>query len=267
MSAGILAPFIAELPSNATGQVEAIQAASVAFTGIEYMYFVNASLASSTLFSAFTVNDADSGTSADVTVSIDKDAFKTALRGLMAAATGSKLSGSIGINTAGLTAIATGGSDTLDVTLREEIRAEIAVELNSNGVLETLEADAVNDLEMVVNWSGGADNMATGLDNPDMLKAMYLQLPQRAVAGSVDHNAAGNTSFTFAQIMQADDRMAFVFHAAPEVAVTAEAVNVVTGSSSTANPEYNGNGAQIADPSVTFTSGDRRIAFIIKAQA
>jgi hypothetical protein len=264
MPAGIVAPYLATLPASAAGQVESIQATNVAFTGIQYLYFADAALTSG-LFSAFTVSDADSGTNANVSVAIDQDMFKAALRVLMAAAQGKRLDSSEGLDTSNLLSKAAAGSNTLDITLKEEIRAEIAAELNDNGVLETLEADVVNDLTMTVEWSNGAANMAAGLDNADLLKAMYLQLPQRAVSGSDDYNADGNTSFTFSQIMASGDRMAFVFSSDPSVAVTAEPVNVVTGAAAGTNgsPAYGTTGAQIANPGVTFNSPNRRIAFVI----
>jgi hypothetical protein len=272
--AQILAPFVASMNFTGSGTVEHINKPTYQINDIEYLY--GASLAASHgLFAAFTVTDGpELSGNADVTVVL-ADSFKAALRTQMEAATGGKLTTKANLVTDSLEAVPTGsGVKTMDATMKDEVTAEIEAALNENNVVEFLEADSVA-LTLTVEWSNGAASMYDGL-TAELLKGMYLQIGNRAIAN--DQDAGGPK--TFSQILQSGDKLAFVFDVNGQIAVTESPIsaNPAAGANATMTagavpaPPLGvaGNWEGLSSPpgiaGLNVLTGSRRVGFIFTVQ-
>jgi hypothetical protein len=257
MPVSIVAPVIASMDASGFATVESIEATHVAMTGIEYVYGTNIQR-NGALLGAFTVADADPAAGqANLTVSLDAT-FKAALISAMEAAMGGLASGASLATGAFPTAAA---SALLEATLNAEITNEMATDLDDNGVLEFLEANALSTLDIQVNWSGAADSMFAALD-ANALKMLYLQIGNRPINDNDD--LSDNASATFSQVMNVGDKLAFVFDLATTITITQVDKNAVTAID---NGDISGDSTGVAPAlgaAVTqFSTPSRRVAFVL----
>jgi len=270
------------MDASGTGVVETIQHTAAAHTAVTHEFRAVLS-ATHNLFKAFTWSDVDtegnvdpSSGYAEFNLALDQAKFRDALAQVIVDASGGKLTaaGSYSTNaTGGIPADASkvatyslgAAAPNTRTVLDREIRKEVEVELDSNGVLEYLEGDSLGEFELAVDASGGAADMAAKLAVKGALRNFFLQIPNRTGPIASETDSSGDRL-----PVKAGDAVAFVFNVSPAVYITER--NQSAGAAAT-QTSSNPLGTATMGPDnaalngTQLTSGTRKIVYIIEVSA
>jgi hypothetical protein len=280
MSCFAIAAPVAVMDASGTGVIETIQHTTASHTSVTHEFRAVVSKTSN-LFKAFTWSDIDtegnidaSSGYADYNLALDQAMFRDALAQVIIDASGGKLAaaGSYATDTSAvpakgaLAATYSLGSafPNTRVVLDREIRKEVEVELDANGVLEYLEGDSLGEFELAIDASGGAADMASKLAAKGPLRNFFLQIPNRtSVLGETD--ASGDRL-----PVKEGDAVAFVFNVSPAVAITErQQTSGAAATNASSNPLGTANmgGVDTQLNASQLTSGTRKIVYIVEVSA
>ena len=270
------------MDASGTGVVETIQHTSASHTQVTHEFRVTRSKTHD-LFTAFTWSDVDTEGNVDASsgyaefnLALDQAKFAAALAQVIVDASGGKLTALGGYSTnatggipADASKIATyslgAAAPNTRTVLDREIRKEVEVELDANGVLEYLEGDSLGEFELAIDASGGAADMAAKLSVKGALRNFFLQIPNRPAVVGAETDWSGNRL-----PVKEGDAVAFVFTVLPLVYITER--NQAAGASATqtsSNPLGTANmaGVDTAMNASLLSSGTRKIVYIIEVTA
>jgi hypothetical protein len=277
-----IASPLGSMDASGTGIIETIVHTNASHSSVTHEFRATASKTSN-LFTAFTWSDANTEGSTDASsgyaeynLALDQAMFRDALAQLIIDASGGKLTSaaSYATNTSGVPAQGSLAATyslgvafpNTRVVLDREIRKEVEVELDTNGVLEYLEGDSLGEFELAIDASGGAADMATKLAVKGALRNFFLQIPNRtSVLAEIDWS--GNRL-----PVNEGDAVAFVFDVAPTVYITERnqtsgaLQGTTVGSSNPLGTAVMGGADTVLNASV-LTSGTRKIVYIIEVTA